>query len=200
MNIYDHHGKPININIYEKEEQELAKRFIKKDDVVLELGARYGSVSCVINHNLRCKTNQVVVEPDERVWEALERNKKENHCGFHIVKGFLSSKPLGLVIPNSTYGYETTSKEDIGSTISFYSLEAIQDKYKLTFNVLVADCEGFLEQFIDENPTLLTTLRLILFEADCPEKCDYKKIKSILEKNDFIEYKKGFQNVWEKLT
>ena len=94
MNIQDQHGNPINTAYFEKPEQDLANQYIKEDDVVLELGARYGSVSCVINSKLKCKTNQVVVEPDVRVWDALERNKVVNGCGFHIVKGFVSPKKL----------------------------------------------------------------------------------------------------------
>ena len=36
-------------NEYERDEQLLVARYIDKNDVVLELGARYGSVSCIIH-------------------------------------------------------------------------------------------------------------------------------------------------------
>jgi FkbM family methyltransferase len=199
MDIQDQYGNPINTEVYEKEEQVIAERLIEEDDVVLELGARYGSVSCVINKKLNCKTNQVVVEPDDRVWSALERNKKVNDCGFNIVKGFISSKSLGLAVVISDHGYGTTTIHE-PSDIPFYSLDFIRHKYNLTFNVLVADCEGYLEEFLDENPELLDTLRLIHFEADCPHKCDYKKIRNTLEDKGFLEYLRGFQNVWLKIT
>jgi len=75
MKILDMNGKVVNTNIIEKPEQDLANYFIKENDIVLELGARYGSVSCVINSKLNNKNNQVVVEPDDRVWDALEKNK-----------------------------------------------------------------------------------------------------------------------------
>ena len=42
-------GAQINTNCFELQEQELAKKYIKENDVVLELGARYGSVYCAIN-------------------------------------------------------------------------------------------------------------------------------------------------------
>lgn len=71
MDIRDLNGNRIDINSIEKAEQDLAKKYILENDVVLELGARYGSVSCIINSKLNNKNNQVVVEPDERVWEAL---------------------------------------------------------------------------------------------------------------------------------
>jgi hypothetical protein len=33
-----------------------------------------------------------VVEPDDRVWDALEKNKNNNNCEFNIVKGLLVIK------------------------------------------------------------------------------------------------------------
>ena len=49
-----------------------------------------------INNILNNKHNQVVVEPDDRVWNALEDNRHRNNCDFHIVKGFISNKNLDL--------------------------------------------------------------------------------------------------------
>jgi len=96
MIIVDLHGNLVNIEHIEKVEQDLANKYILEDDIVLELGARYGSVSCTINSKLKNKYNQVVVEPDERVWNALEKNKNSNNCEFNIVKGFISNKKLDL--------------------------------------------------------------------------------------------------------
>ena len=191
-------GAQINTDCFEVEEQKLAEKYIKENDVVLELGARYGSVSCVINSKLNCKTNQVSVEPDDRVWNALERNKIVNKSNFHIVKGFISNKKLGLTALDSWIGYGTTSIVDENSTIPSFSLKEVSDKYNLNFNVLVADCEGFLETFFDENPTFCDNLRLVIFEADCIEKCNYDKIKNMLRNKGFNNLLDGHQNVWEK--
>lgn len=92
MDIRDQFNKSIDIATVERPEQDLVNQYIEENDIVFELGARYGSVSCVINSKLNCKTNQVSIEPDDRVWDALERNKMANNCGFHIVKGFVSKK------------------------------------------------------------------------------------------------------------
>jgi len=189
-------GAQINTDAFELPEQKLAKEYIQENDVVLELGARYGSVSCAINSKLNCKTNQVSVEPDDRVWNALERNKKVNNADFHIVKGFISNKKLGLTELDCWIGYGTTSIEDEKSKIPSFSLKEISDKYNLNFNVLVADCEGFLETFFDENPTFYDNLRLVIFEADYIQKCNYKKIKSTLRKKGFNKLLEGHQNVW----
>lgn len=194
FSIYDDNSNKINTDKMEKPEQDLANKYVKKNDIVLELGARYGSVSCIVNKKLANKYNQVVVEPDKNVWNALEYNKKVNNCKFHIVKGFISNKKLGL----TGEGYGATSLEQKNSSIPSYTLSEIQKKYKLKFNVLIADCEGCLETFLDDNSFLYNNLRMIIFEADNPDKCNYDKIRQNLSKFNFKNILNGFQNVWIK--
>ena len=199
MIILDLYGNKVDIEHIEKPEQDLANKYILQDDVVLELGARYGSVSCIINSKLKNKLNQVVVEPDARVWDALEKNKQNNNCEFNIVKGFISNKKLGLTNLDVCHGgYGATFVENNDTDIPSYSLEEIKSKYNLQFNVLIADCEGFLEVFFDENPNLYDDLRLIIFEADYPDKCNYDKIKNKLTEKQFRKVLEGHQNVWIK--
>ena len=199
MEIRDENDKIIDISRVEKPEQDLANQYILEDDVVLELGARYGSVSCVINSKLKNKSNQVVVEPDDRVWGALQKNKERNDCYFNIVNGFVSNKKLGLInLDVYINGYGSTFVEDTNTKIPSYTLDEIKQKYNLNFNVLIADCEGFLEVFFDENPTFYDNLRLFMFEADYEEKCNYHKIRSTLAHKNFMCLLQGHQNVWIK--
>ena len=199
MNIVDLYGNLVDIEHVEKTEQDLANKYILEDDIVLELGARYGSVSCIINSKLNNKNNQVVVEPDERVWDALEKNKNSNNCEFNIVKGFISNKKLDLTNLDCWLGgYGATFIENDNTLIPSYSLNEIKQIYNLNFNVLVADCEGFLEVFFDENQDFYDNLRLLIFEADYPEKCNYDKIKNKLIEKKFNKILEGHQNVWIK--
>lgn len=203
MEIFDQNNNKIDLNKMEATEQRLANKYINENDVVLELGARYGSVSCIINSKLNNKSNQVVVEPDTRVWDALESNKIRNGCDFHIVKGFISKKKLGLTNLKVCFGgYGATFVNDNNSTIPCFTLDEIKEKYGLKFNVLVADCEGFLEIFFDENPNFYDEIRMIIFEADYVEKCNYDKIRNTLQTKGFIEThiegKNRHQNVWIK--
>jgi len=198
MEIRNENGDLIDIDNIEKEEQDLAREYILENDVVLELGARYGSVSCIINSKLSNKNNQVSVEPDKRVWNALEENRNRNNCYFNIVNGFISSKKLGLMTCDDCLGYGTSCYENNETNIPSYTLDEIKQQYNLNFNVLVADCEGFLEEFLDENPNIYNDLRLIIFEADRPERCNYDKIRNNLCENNFVTLVNGFQNVWIK--
>lgn len=55
MNIINQFGQKVDTDKIEKPEQDLANKYILENDVVLELGARYGSVSCTINNKLKNK-------------------------------------------------------------------------------------------------------------------------------------------------
>ena len=188
------YGNIFNNLAIELPEQEQAQKYIKEDSIVLELGARYGSVSCAINKKLKTKTNQVSVEPDPNIWNSLNVNKLNNRCEFHILKGAISQKPLSLIHS----GYATRSVVSENGNVHNFTLEEVEEKYNLQFNTLVADCEGFLEQFMDENPKLYRQLKLIMFEKDFPDRCNYDKIITNLKQHNFINLLTGLHEVWEK--
>jgi FkbM family methyltransferase len=179
----------------------IVPKYIRGDDVVLEFGARYGSVSCMINNQLWDNTTHVCVEPDKTVWDSLEKNRKRNHCNFHILKGFVSNTKQKMVALNAWDGYGARSVEATEKNTNdppSYTLDAVKKKYGLKFNVFVADCEGCLEKFFDENPKFYDELRLFIFERDYPETCNYPKIEKELLKRGFKAVLTGHQNVYER--
>jgi FkbM family methyltransferase len=201
LQYYDEHNNIIDHNTIENLEQLLVNKYVLPLNVVLELGARYGTVSCVINKKLIDKNNQVSVEPDERVWDALEKNILRNNCKINIVKGFISNEKLNLTNHEDYGGYGTTSLVDPSSTIDFYTLEQIQHTYTLKFDTLVADCEGYLGKFLDEHTFLYDQLNMIIFEDDYPEKTNYDKVRYNLRNKGFIEIERILnQNVWKKFS
>ena len=127
MKFYNEYNNLIDNNSIEKPEQDLVNQYILEDDVVIELGARYGTVSCAINKKLKNKKGQISVEPDDRVWNALDNNKIKNNCNFNIIKGFISNKKLDLT--NLISGYGTTFIENNDTKIPSYSLDEIKTKY-----------------------------------------------------------------------
>lgn len=186
---------------YERDEQLLVARYIKSDDIVLELGARYGSVSCIINKILNNKKNQVSVEPDSTVWNILEKNRALNGCSFTIHKGIISKNNYEIKL--NGYGSTIDLNNNLTNLKSIktnnISLENLQHKLNIKFNVLVADCEGFLEIFLDENTFLYEQLNTIIFECDRSDVCNYNKIKSNLLDNGFKLIENGFQCVYSKI-
>ena len=190
----DEKGTVIDIANIENEEQRQAEKYIEPDCIVLDLGARYGTVSSVINKKLKVKTNQVSVEPDSNVISALQSNKSAHNDKYHVLQGFVSRKNLEL----TGEGYGLTAKETNSTSYKSYTLEEVENMYNLKFNTLVADCEGCLETFFDENPRLYKDLHLVIFEKDYPEKCNYDKVIDNLKKNNYKELVSGFRSVWKK--
>ena len=208
-------GNQVDVN-FEKEEQQLVSKYLPKNGKVLELGARYGTVSCVISKVLYNPENHVAVEPDIRVIESLETNKKNNGGKFHIYNGVVSSQGYEIKFiddkfEHAEYGTYTV-KSDNPSSVTNMSLEDLQTKYGIEFDCLVADCEGFVCDFISENEWFLAQLRVIIYEQDGTPWVDmipkYKKLDEILEVNSFrhihtiphpvYENNKRFHNVWIK--
>jgi hypothetical protein len=192
--LHDEHNILIDTSLAEYPEQCLSYKYIDPSSTVLELGARYGSVSCIINKKLHDKTKQVSVEPDASVWAALERNIQTNGCSVNIHKGFVSKASRELLL----MGYASRTVLSSTSNSLSLSVEDLQTKYDLTFDTLVADCEGFLETFFDEHPFMYEQLRTVIFEADFPNKCNYPKIRTQLKQHGFSEVIHGFQNVYKK--
>ena len=190
---FDENGMSIHTDV-EGHEKALAKICIESHNKVLELGARYGTVTYEIQQKLSDKNNVISVEPDSTVWNALTRNLLRNNCKVNIIYGFISRNKLSL----EGSGYGITAIPDSESKIQSYTLEEIEAKYNIQFDTIVADCEGYLETFFDENPKMYSNIKMILFEADSPHKCNYNKIRDELRKNGLVEILGGFQNVWKK--
>lgn len=195
MQFVDECERPINIDVQEVEEQEQAREFITPDCVVLELGARYGTVSCIINRKLANPFHQVSVEPDEAVWKCLHKNRDANGCSFAILKGAISRVPLHV----TRSGYGTTTNPRGTSNTYTYTLEQVEAMYQLRFNTLVADCEGSLGRFFAENPKLFDQLNLIILEADVPEWTDYNALYSSFRAHGLTQIVPGFRQVWKRL-
>ncbi len=169
-------------NTIEIVEQELVKKYVKPTDRVLELGARYGAVSVTTNKilNDESKKKHYVVEPDAKVWNALETNMKENNCDFNIIKGVIGKKKYTVCGSN----YSTYTQEDPNSNLESYNIPNVD------FNTLIVDCEGYLETFYFENVNFFSKLDKIILEADEIERCDYEKVFTEFKKQGFTQIEK----------
>lgn len=164
MKIFNEKNELIDHKNIEHIEQELTSKYIKPHHKVLELGARYGSVSIITNKIVQDKKSHYVVEPDKEVWDCLASNMKINNCDFNIIKGIIGKNKYKL----EGEGYAKTSVLDNNSDVKLYELPEID------FNALIVDCEGFLEIFYNENKSLFNKLELMIIECDEPKKCNYQ--------------------------
>jgi len=214
MSFVDRDGKPVDV-LFEKEEQMLVRQYIPPDATVLEMGARYGTVSCVLSEVLNDPTRHIAVEPDPSVIESLKKNRENNGGKFHIYEGVVSSHgyELQFIDPKFEYHeYGTHTKMTDNPTVENKSLDEIEKKYNLHFDCVVADCEGFFYDFVKENKERVKSMRVIIYEQDGVPWSDmipkYEELDSILESMNFKrefsiqhpKYKNNphFHNVWVK--
>lgn len=189
---YDENNKIINSHKLEREEQYISNDYINPDMTVLELGARYGTVSCVINNKLENPKNHIVMEPDKTVIKSLLKNRKSHNSHFSVINGIIGKKPMKL----SLMGYATKAEEAKATdtnVIKNITLKKLIKKTGLKFDCLVADCEGCICDFFKENGKYIKNFKMIIFEGDYPDECDYYKIKLML-----IEW--GFDIVVDKFV
>lgn len=199
IDYYDENDNVINILINERPEQYLANDYILPDMKVLELGARYGTVSCVINNKLENPRNHVVMEPDKTVLNALIKNRKNHESKFTIVNAIISNEPMELVL--SDYGTYVKDVKDVNnnqSIIKNYTLEHIMKMMNIEFDTLVADCEGCMCKFLEENEEYVKHYRMFIIEQDLPKICNYKSVNKKLLGWGFKTIVNGFVSVWKK--
>ena len=70
----------------------VARALLSPHHRVLELGARYGTTSCVLANLTGNRGRVVSAEPDPRVHNLLLHNRKVNSCSFHA-RGWARSAP-----------------------------------------------------------------------------------------------------------
>ena len=187
----DRNGNPVNYD-FEKEEQMLVRKYLPRNASVLELGARYGTVSCTISEILEDPTRHVAVDPDTSVIEALEKNRNMNGGKFHIFNGVVSENGFSIKCTDSKLEfaeYGTYTVKSDSPNIDNISLKDLQMKYNLEFDYLVADCEGFLYDFIKENEWFLDQITGIIYEQDgTPWEAmvlKYRELDDIFKRHNF---------------
>ena len=175
----------------------LVKKSVQSDMKVLELGARYGTVSVCLNYILQDPLKQLLcVDPDKRIEQCLEKNKTVNNCTFNIFNGAISKKDLYVCYNNigwETKTYETPPEFLQTESIVTKSLDEIMNLLDIQFDCLIADCEGFLLDFLIENKSFFDNLRCVIYEEDCTStnpingvSIDYQEIDRFLESNGFL--------------
>jgi FkbM family methyltransferase len=176
----------------------LCQKYLDKSDRILELGGRYGSVSCYVDKLLEYPAQQyVVIEPDQTVKHAIRENKIQNKCNFHIEHVVISDEKQYLIEDKDVWSRTTTTEKPTDPNIQFHEvptlpLRKLLKKYPFQFNVLLADCEGFLVEFWKKNTFFFYQLEKIIYEEDCTinhpingKVIDYSEFESFLREIGF---------------
>lgn len=162
---------PANCDI-EANSRLMAVKWIPSDATVLEVGARYGSVSCAISRVLRESGKQVSMDADERVWAALEQNRANLKCNFHVAKGLLGKRD-GKIFENR-YGTlastNTSFSGNVVATVPHFTVDDLERMHNLKFDTANFDCEGCFAHVVSTFPSFFDQLKLLIVEVhDEPE-------------------------------
>lgn len=147
-------------------EQLMAIKHIKPGDTVLELGTNIGRNSLVISTILNDDRRLVTLESNpQHVREAIS-NRDANKCHFHIEGSALSARPLVQIGWYSELGLGDAASDGTKFKVNTITWSELQEKYRLKFNVLVADCEGALYNILQDEPTFFTGFDTVILEND----------------------------------
>lgn len=180
--------------LWETEEQYYLKKYISKDDIVLQLGGNIGTSCILVDKIVDNKERQICVEPNKDIYDLLLYNKHNTSSKFQIIDS--------VVTDNSNIYMLKTGHDDIEFSTT---TEFTEDKVKNIrlenlnqFNVLFADCEGCLCPFLTEYPQVLNRLNKVIYEKDKTDICNYINIETLLSANGFSKVVNGFVCVWLK--
>lgn len=190
---------------YEYPEQLMSAIFMPSNAKVLELGSDLGRNTCVIASILNDSSNLVTLEPRIECIRYLTENRDYNRFQFHIECAALSKVPLiqkgWFAIPSDTVLPEYRH-------INTVTFDQLQKKYGITFDTIVADCEGGLYYVLKEEPEALENVKLIIMENDFACEEHYQFVCNLFRLNGLsLVYNEGyvrfsgnnaFYQVWKK--
>ncbi len=131
------------LGTYEKEEATYLSQFLEPDDRVLELGSCLGYVSCLTNALLDDPSKHVVLEANPSLIPSIQKNKEANEAGFHIEQKIISGrKKNSFYLHDLIVGGSQKRKTAHHIEVEGVTVNELEKKYKLKFNVLVMDIEG----------------------------------------------------------
>lgn len=191
-----HSFKGKKIECYkELPEHALARSWIPVNATVMEFGARFGTTTCEIAKQIGNSGRLVAVEPDANVYGALQGNLESNNCHAHLLRGVVASVPQYISTTDSRYGTQTrntgSKKKDV--KVPNFSFEEIEHVLGMTFDTMLIDCEGCIQNIMDVlRPKIQRDINLLLLEADYPagitkhgDKMDYEPFKHFMTESGF---------------
>ncbi len=196
--LHDYLNNPIPTNAYLQHQYDIA-RYMPKEAKILEIGAGFGTISILINSILTNKKNHIVVEPNEKMWEALRKNKEITNSNFHIFEGALSSSDVILCNP-----LEAVERAIFRIGISQaphiprFTYQEIIEKYEFEPDTLVMDCEGAFIEIFRDFPEILDHVTQIFIHWDAKYLPNDRMYRRLIIQKGFYERKEGMYSVYEK--
>ena len=155
--------------------------YLPPSAVVLELGARYGTVSCAISHRQAKSGLRLSLEPDATAYKIHSANVRANGCAGHTLLAAASRKPLfkhptlRATSPKPSGNFLRTENCSAGcEQRKTYSVPQLADVlsqrvgHRVQFDSLVVDCEGCFMALLEDEADFLRDpiLERIFYEVD----------------------------------
>lgn len=174
--------------LIELPEHYLVRNYIKKDSVVLEFGARYGTTSCEIASKVGSNGHVISIDPDERSWEPFMLNIKQHNCNVHFVKGVVGDHGVRISSRLSrVYGTQTVETTNLTEQVgNVYSIAEIESSIGKEVDTLLIDCEGCVDRILNHFRHKMYNIKMIIMEADMSLKELGKKSKVAVDYNKII--------------
>ena len=162
-------------------------KYVKPDDIILELGGNIGRVSSILSTIIKSDNNLLVLECSPVHYKELLENRDNNGFTFNVEGKALSSQKL------YQFGWNTYTEEELekysnsgdATEVETITLDEIRNKYKLYFNTLIIDCEGAFYYIIQSFPSILDNIEKIIIENDYPNWERKMFVEEILQKAGF---------------
>ena len=154
----------------------IVNQVLDPEDVVMEVGGRYGTTTCSVATKQNNSGALIVVEPDPKVWAIHEFNKLTHNCASWSVFGVLGDKDMTVLANTSFYNIRTShNNEDRGVKVRHFNWELVEKMTELTVDTVIMDCEGCwvdlvkenLDKFRRVNKVILGTVRYSIFLTVC---------------------------------
>ena len=116
-----------------------------------------------------------------------------NNSGYYILPKVITNSNKKKI--ESGYSTHYVDSNDNDKTNNIISYEDFKKQFPLDFNVIVADCEGCLDEFIKMMGDDFYKIKKVIFEADMAHLCNYDEIIQNLLNNGFTLIEKKFNIV-----
>lgn len=169
---------------YELPERVAARRYIKPDWGVVELGGCIGVVACITNKLLSDPKAHVVLELNPNAIPHLESNRETNHCSFKILHKALAydSEKVSFV-PDPDYWMNFLHNESSrpAVTVGTTQLKAVLEQERFEKFAVICDIEGQEYELVMHEAESLRRAELIIMEVH-PGLIGRPKIETLLAK------------------
>ena len=120
------------------------------------------------------------------LFEKLTYNRDSNNLKFHIEPTALSLKKL---IQHDIVTKVSDTLIDGYKYVDIISLQELNNKYNISFDTLVLDCEGAFYHILKDMPDILNNINLIIMENDYQTIEEKNYVDKILMENNFrVDY------------